>query len=182
MSIVPNSKPQLKQAEAIKIISKFKLDEYPVKLLGIRGYYKQTMGNPLTNDVGLYDDAIFIIAPQLFGSYNANTDPSVKRTGVAMVKANTVTLYKVGLHNMKAPYEALRQNGNVTVIREGQGEFTDSQNNRFWINIHKGGYNTTSSLGCQTVYPTQWISFMESVKDQLKRNNQKIIPYVLVEY
>lgn len=180
--MLPNSKPKLTQAEALQYLSQFDLSAYPVRLLGIRGYYKQTMGNPIKNDRGIYDDAIFIISPDCYASFNANTDPSVTRTGVATLKANQVALYKIGLHNMKNPYEALRQYGRVTVIRDDKpGEFTDNAQQPFYIDIHKGGFNTTSSLGCQTITPTQWISFLELVKDQLKRYNQKIIPYALIE-
>src|SRR5687768_3200984 len=48
-------RPKLTQHEAESLIDKFHLQE-PVKLLGIRGYYKRTMGNPLKNDRGIYDD------------------------------------------------------------------------------------------------------------------------------
>ena len=178
--MIPASKPKLLQKDAEKLIGQFNLAAYPVRLLGIRGYYKQTMGNPVTNDRGVYDDAIFILSPELFAGYNANTYPSVTRDGVAVLKPG-VYLYKIGMHNMKNPYEALRQYGRVTVIRDGQGEYTDTAGSPFYIDIHKGGYTTTSSLGCQTVYPTQWLSFLYAVKDQLKRNGQKIIPYALIE-
>lgn len=176
----PASKPKMTQQEVIKLLSKFNLQQYPVKLLGVRGYYKQTMGNPVDNDYGIYDDAIFVVSPDGFASFNANTDPSVKRPKVAVLKPDTVTLYKIGMHNMKAPYEALRQYSRVTVLRDGK-EYTDTANAPFYIDIHKGGVNTTSSLGCQTIFLAQWPSFLNLVKDQLKRYNQKIVPYALVE-
>lgn len=179
--MLPDSKPKLTQAEALQLIAPFSLVEYPVKLLGIRGYYKKTMGNPVQNDRGIYDDAIFIISPDCFSSWNANTDPSIYKQGVAVLKPGGPYLYKIGMHNMKNPYEALRQYGNVTVIRDGGGENTDSPANRFYVDIHKGGYNTTSSLGCQTIHPTQWIAFLAQVKDQIKRHGQDTIPYILVE-
>lgn len=181
-SIVPASRPKLTQMEAEAMLTPFNLSEYPVRLLGIRGYYKRTMGNPVQNDRGIYDDAIFIITPELFGAFNANTDPSVTRTGVAVLKTGNVYLYRIGLHGIsgKNPYKALRQYGNVTVIRDNRGEFTDRPNNRFWINIHRGGWNTTSSLGCQTIYPSQWNSFIATVEDQLKRFGQKTVPYALL--
>jgi lysozyme len=182
MGIVPDSKPKMTQADALAKLSSFDLQAYPVKILGIRGYYKQTMGNPVKNDRGIYDDALFVISPDAFASFNANTDPSVTRTGVAVLKPGGPYLYKIGMHNMKAPYEALRQYGRVTVLRDNEsGEFTDTAAAPFYIDIHKGGYNTTSSLGCQTIHPTQWPSFLELVKDQIRRHNQKIIPYCLVE-
>lgn len=185
MEMLPNSKPKLSQVDAIIKLGPFNqpfgLDNYPVKVLGIRGYYKETMGNPIKNDRGIYDDAVFILAPDAFLSFNANTDPSVYREGIASLKANGVYLYKIGMHNMKNPYEALRQYGRVTVIRDGGREVTDTAATPFYIDIHKGGFNTTSSLGCQTIHPTQWLSFLNTIKDQLKRNKQTIIPYILIE-
>lgn len=179
--MLPGSRPKLTQPEALVLLSPYSLQEYPVKVLGIRGYYKQTMGNPVQNDRGIYDDAIFLISPDHFSSYNANTDPSVAKPGVAVLKPGGPYLYKIGLHNMKNPYTALRQYGRVTVIRDQRGEQTDTAAAPFYIDIHKGGYNTTSSLGCQTIYPAQWVAFLENVKDQIKRHGQTIIPYVLTE-
>ncbi len=82
---------------------------------------------------------------------------------------------------MKAPYEALRQYGNVTVLRNGI-PVTDSPEHRFYIDIHRGGYGTTSSEGCQTIYPDQWPGFLNDVKNQLALNAQTLIPYVLIEF
>src|SRR5678816_3279307 len=132
MAILPNSKPKLTQAEALKLIAKFSLQEYDLKILGVRGYYKQTMGNPIKNDRGIYDDAIFLISSDHFSSWNANTDPSVTRKGVAVLKPGGPYLYKIGLHNMKNPYTALRQYGRVTVVRDQQGEYTDTAKAPFY--------------------------------------------------
>jgi hypothetical protein len=181
MAMVPNSKPKLTQVDALKEIAKFSLQGYDLKILGIRGYYKQTMGNPIKNDRGIYDDAIFLISPDHFSSWNANTDPSVTRPGVAALKPGGPYLYKLGMHNMKNPYLALRQYGRVTVVRDQEGEETDTAAAPFYIDIHKGGYNTTSSLGCQTIHPSQWPAFLATVQDQLKRHAQTIMPYVLTE-
>lgn len=180
--MLPNGKPQLKVDDALKLLQAFNLDQYPVKLLGIRGYYKKTMGDPTKNDVGIYDDAMFIVAPNnLMLSYNANTDPSRVFQGVAVLKPGGPYLYKIGMHNMQHPYEALRQFGRVTVLRNGR-EDTDTAVNPFYIDIHKGGYNTTSSLGCQTIAPTQWEDFLTNVKRLIANYSQQIIPYCLVEY
>ena len=169
------TKPKLTHAEALARLQKFSLTE-PIQLLGVRGYYKKTMGNPLKNDRGIYDDAIFIVGPDVYLSFNANTDPSITRKGIANLVTG-VWWYKPGKHKINSPsgYPALVQAAQVTVLRDGQGEDTGW----FGINIHKGGFNTTSSLGCQTIHPTQWSSFINTVYDQLKRYNQKKVPYVL---
>lgn len=179
---VPNSRPQMQQEDVMKVLATFGLQEYPVKLLGIRGYYKQTMGNPVENDIGVYDDAIFVISPHVFASFNANTDPSVTRPGIATLKPGGPYLYKIGKHGVsgKNPYKALRQHGRVTVVRAGKGEDTDTAAAPFYINIHRGGYKSTSSEGCQTIYPTQWDAFITLIEEQMKRNKQVIVPYALI--
>jgi lysozyme len=182
--ILPNGKPQLKVDDALAQLAPFKVDPYPVKLLGVRGYYKNTMGAPGKNDIGIYDDAIFIIAPnKLMLSYNANTDPSRSLPNVAVLKPGGPYLYKVGMHGVSGlhPYRALRQFGRVTVLRNGK-EDTDTAAAPFYIDIHRGGYNTTSSLGCQTVHPDQWPDFFANVERLMDANRQSIIPYCLVEY
>lgn len=180
--MLPSGKPQLKVDDAIQLLTSFDVASSAVKLLGIRGYFKQTMGNANKNDIGIYDDAMFIIAPnKLMLSYNANTDPSRSFPGVAVLKPGGPYLYKIGMHNMKNPYKALRQFGRVTVLRDGK-ENTDTPAAPFYIDIHKGGYNTTSSLGCQTIHPDQWMDFLTNVERLLTNNKQVVIPYCLVEY
>ena len=153
-------------------------DRYAVKLLGIRGYFKKTLGNPAHNDNGIYDDAIFLITPTEVLGYNANTDPSVMKPHVAVLQEGGPYLYHIGMHNMQTPYEALRQSGRVTVLRDGK-PFTDTAAAPFYIDIHRGGYGTTSSLGCQTIFPTQWLGFLAMVKAEMKKAHQLIIPYWL---
>lgn len=179
MLSIPN-KPAMQKADVIKLLAPFALVGYTVKLLGVRGYFKHTMGNPASNDIGLYDDAIFVVSPTVFAAFNANVDPSKETVTMAHLKPGGPYLYKIGMHNMQHPYEALRQYGRLTVLRDGKEE-TDTAEDPFYIDIHKGGYNTTSSLGCQTVPPEQWKNFLYLVKAELKLHNQTIIPYCLVE-
>ncbi len=156
----------------------------PVFLVGVRGYYEQSMGSPLGNDRGLYDDAIFIMSRADFRAFNANTDPSRVRKGYGFgakkgmaVLQPGVWQYKIGLH--KGLYRALRQAGPVMVKRDGEPAYLDR--GWFGINIHKGGRNTTSSLGCQTLPPAQWEEFITTVSALTDRHHQKIIPYILIE-
>jgi lysozyme len=179
--MIPKSRPQFTKAQVESYLGLYDLVKYPVKILGVRGYYKTTMGDPEKNDVGIYDDALFVVSKNFFGSYNANTDPSKIFKDVAVLKPGGPYLYKIGMHNMKAPYEALRQYGNVTVLRNGI-PVTDSPSHRFYIDIHKGGNSTTSSLGCQTICPPQWAGFLKDVKQQLALNQQTLIPYILIEF
>lgn len=153
-------------------------------LVGCRGYYLDSMGKPKENDRGLYDDAVFLVGPGIFVSFNFNTDPTSYRKGMGHgTKKGMATLdpgvwwYKKGLH--KGKYHALVQADHVFVTRDGAPAYRDS--GMFGINIHKGGIKTTSSEGCQTLPPDQWNSFIELTFLQMKKFDQKEIAYILVE-
>lgn len=181
MKFIPDSTPRLALGEAERLLKKHGLD--PSKqlcLLGVRGYYLDTMGKPGENDRAIYDDAIFIVGPQCFQAFNANCDPGAFRKRIANLKAG-VWLYKIGIHGLSKPkhlrYKALVQAGDVTVVRDQVGEDTG----RFAINIHRGGNTKVSSLGCQTIVPSQWTSFIATVESQMKQHDQKTISYCLTE-
>ena len=161
-------------------------------VVGVRGYYLNSMGRRSANDRGIYDDAIFVISPDTFTSFNGNTDPSRYKKGVAVLEAPQKITYRPGYHgyNSKWGHQAFRQASDVVVKRDGGvgngkslggDRFTDKGHNRFWINLHRGGHGTTSSLGCQTLPPSQWAAFHSLVKLQLNRFGQKTFNYYLVE-
>jgi len=190
--MIPQEKPRLSSTELKEKIAPFQLDrtKYPLLIIGIRGYYLDTMGERGMNDRGIYDDAIFIESPSVTAAYNGNTDPSNFRRGsgtgaskgIAVLKPGIWFAHKFDLHNGK--YLALCQRlGEVIVTRDGNPPYEDK--GMFGINIHKGGYNTTSSLGCQTIHPAQWESFITLAVDQAKRYlsdkwNKSVIPYILL--
>lgn len=179
MAIVPQSKPKAPYDTLAAIVRKAGIRD-GFAIVGVRGYYFRTMGDPNRNDRGIYDDALFVVTPNVFAAFNANTDPSVYRKGIAVLRPGLYE-YKVGIHGLSKPanrrYTALVQAGKVTVDRDGTGPDTGF----FGINIHKGGPRSTSSLGCQTIYPAQWPSFIELVKSELKRAGRTTVPYLLVE-
>ena len=183
MSKVPQKEPQINREELMKLIAThypdFKLNKFAV--IGLRGYYKDTMGKVGENDRSIYDDALIILTETEMHAFNGNCDPSIYRPGIAKLKAGVWPVYKFDLH--KGKYLALCQRaGNVTVFRDGKGEDTGM----FGINIHKGGYNTTSSEGCQTSYPSQWDRFIGTATricrsiygDKFKSN---VYTYVLID-
>ena len=186
MNIIPGSKPKLSKEEVEKIINHFGVDaKYKALIVAIRGYYLDSMGDKGVNDRALYDDAAFLISPQIFLPFNFNTDPSIYRRGsgfgsqkgVAVLKSNEV-YYVHTLDKHKGQYLALCQRaGKVTVIRDPGYEDTGY----FGINIHRGGNYVTSSEGCQTVPPPQWNEFISNSKAQMKLYSQTICPYILID-
>lgn len=180
MPIVAPNRPQQKREVSEKILRVSGVTD-KVSLIGIRGYYLDTMGEKGKNDRAIYDDAIILITPSVHATFNANTDPSVFRKGIATLKCG-VHLYKKGNHGISKPnggYPALRpanREESLPVSRDGEDDGLGVA-----INIHKGNYSSTSSAGCQTIFPNQWDSFITLVYSELNRYNQKIIPYVLTE-
>lgn len=183
----PPARPKMTRADVVGLVAKAHPEaELPgVFVVGVRGYYRDTLGKPGVNDRGLYDDAIFVVTPTRFAAFNANTDPSRYRRGrgkgagkgMATLKPGLWRAHRPGKH--KGQYMALIQTGGpVTVIRDGlAGDYEDT--GWFGINIHRGGINTTSSEGCQTIPPDQWPEFIAAVEGPGKA--QGVVPYVLLE-
>lgn len=174
-------------------------NEEPVAILAARGYYRDTMGRPGQNDVGIYDDAMFLVAPGVFKAVNANTDPSRLGWNPGVGKPYAMLLpgvwfFRRGAHKGKVP--ALRQctdeeaalrgipnDGQFSVLRVfGEGDHRNYlESDYFAINIHSGGESTTSSWGCQTIPPGQFEDFMLAVWEASKAAGQDRIPYMLTE-
>ena len=194
MSIIPPSKPQEKRRDTIARIPLDVLQKYHVILVGVRGYYRDSMGDVGKNDRSIYDDAMFVVVNHTlpvgaagdiiesgdFFSFNANTDPSYsdKQKPDVAVLCPSVHLYKQGRHRISNPpsYPAFRPANaaeELPVTRSGKPSVGVA------INIHRGGNNGTSSLGCQTIPPAQWESFRSTVYMLMDRYNQTVIPYVL---
>jgi lysozyme len=191
---VPKEKPRLSSSALRTRIAPFGIDRssFPLVVVGIRGYYKNSMGAPGVNDRGIYDDALFIDTSQVTAAFNGNTDPSCIRKGhgrgsakgMASLNPGAWFAHRFGLH--KGKYLALCQTGgDVTVTRDGDPDYQDT--GRFGINIHRGSFSGTSSLGCQTVHPAQWESFIALARDQAMRFfpgdawKRRIVPYVLLQ-
>ena len=159
-------------------------------VLGVRAYYRDTMGRPGTNDTGLYDDALFIVSPFGFSAWNANTDPSRygwnPGAGKFMARlACGVWVFQRLKHHASRPdgYLAFGQGESpVTVerIRE-DSSVAMAETGCFGINLHRGGINGTSSEGCCTVPAEQWPAFDQTLATALSRTGARSFPFLLIE-
>lgn len=181
MSILPRSRPKASRELVERVARAMCGSELPpVYVLGVRGYYLRTMGDPARNDRGIYDDAMFVCGPSIFASYNANTDPSVIRKGIATLVPG-VHLYRQGKHGLSRPgggYPAFRpatRNEELPVTRDG----VQGTSNGIAINIHRGSRTSTSSEGCQTIYPDQWAEFHGLLVHAMQIAGVKTFPYIL---
>lgn len=188
MSLLPPAKPRLSAADLHQAIAGFNVDreKYPLVIIGIRGYYRNSMGLPGKNDRGIYDDALFIDSINTTTAFNANTDPGTFRPGIAVLQPGIYYAHRFDTHHgSKSSYPAICQRcGKVTLLRDGKLETETGEN--YGINIHRGGETGTSSLGCQTIPPKQWQSFYQLAKSEAQRLygsewNKMIIPYILIE-
>lgn len=174
--IVPASRPHVDPGFARETIRAHGITG--PALFARRGYYRDTMGVPGKNDRGIYDDAIAVVTPRAYQTFNANTDPSDPDTETRLATLQPgVWDFRLGLHHPGTPkeYPCLVQAGPVVVLRDNGVR----ESGEFYIHIHHGGLNTTTSEGCQTIYLPQWPEFFQLVKTEMQFFKLSEIPYVL---
>lgn len=171
-------------AEARKILRQAGVTDQ-VAIIGRRGWYLKTMGDPTRNDRGIYDDALIVVTPDGIMAFNGNVDPSVFREGIATL-APGVHRYKPGRHGVSrdrpgriVSYPAFRPATKGEMLPVTRDGVASNPRPGVAINMHRGGWNTTSSEGCQTIPPDQWDAYYALVSSALKRYGQKDFPYVL---
>jgi len=192
--MTPNSKPQAsRQKVEVAALAAWKesgqqAQAFPTTyVFAVRGYYQDSMGKVGANDTGIYDDAVFIITPEHFSTWNANTDPS--RYGLRPEGRKYLARLKPGVwsftrlkHKITSPrgYMAFGQGSKaVTVERiKADGTVAQTESGHFGINLHRGGTAGTSSEGCQTIPPTQWGDFDTTLADIIGGNR---FPYILTD-
>lgn len=172
-------RPKITKEEIAALIKDSAIDE-AVYVVAIRGYYKNSMGKPGVNDRGIYDDAIILVAPNVFLAFNGNTDPSKFKAGIATLIPG-LHYYKKGKHGYSSgkPYSAFRPatpDECLPVNRDGQTGVKKG----LTINLHRGGEVYTNSAGCQTIHPTQWKQFQTTVYDLMTKESQRVLPYLLI--
>lgn len=153
----------------------------PVKVIAIRGYYKDSMGKAGENDRGIFDDAMVLIGPNYFQTFNANTDPRIVKAGVGMLLPGW-HLFKQGWHGYgKASGHKAFRTANarevLPVLRDGQVGIKEGVT----VNLHKGGQYNTNSIACQTVIADQWREFQGNAYRLMNLEGQKVLPYLLLE-
>lgn len=181
------------------------IEACPAMLFANRGYFRNTLGRLGLNDYNVYDDAIFLVTPSLVMSFNANCDPV--KTGFNKGVGKNYAQLMPGVwpfcqgHHKKIK-EAFRQMTPVEAFTERKlnkfftdqrriGQFTvrrvekENVGKLEWglqnINIHPGSESGTSSWGCQTLPPDQWIEFQTKTYAAMNAFEQTWIPYVLTE-
>lgn len=167
-------KPELSFLEAQVLVNASGFVEHltPVFILALRG-----------KEIGIYDDAMFVINLHtgVFEPYNANTDPSKQTPGIATLVPG-LHPYKKGPHHIGKPnaYPAFRPatpDEGLPVYRAGKSGIYRG----IAINIHRGGINTTSSAGCQTIPPGQWSEFQPFIYEEMDKAGQRTISYLLLQ-
>lgn len=190
--MMPGARPKISRVELVArldsetvITPRPNWKGYPIVIVGIRGYYRDTMGKSGQNDRGIYDDAICLMTPDVFLACNGNTDPSKGRPGMATLQPGFYPCYRFDLHHGKVKtYEAICQrSGPVTIARDGK---PGTETGFFGINVHRGGFWATGSEGCQTIPPEQWEAFYALAKSEAQQIwigdwRKKDVLYVLLE-
>lgn len=171
--------------EHMDVLKKNGFIDRGVFIIAFRGYYMDSMGKPGANDRGIYDDCMCIVTPDGYRTVNGNTDPSRFKPGVATLIPG-LHFFKKGKHGITTHqdggYWAFRPatpDESLPVWRDGQ-DWGVKVFKGIAINLHKGGYTTTSSEGCQTVHPDQWNKFQTEVYDLMTKYKQDTLPYSLV--
>jgi len=179
MTTVPGSRPHQTREETIAILKKHDITfDNHVVLLGVRGYYRDSMGVKGANDIDMYDDALFVVSPTAYATFNFNTDPAKAGHYLAMLDPGVYDFCK-GDHHPHTPkaYHALRpfpEGIRLPCTRDGV------HSTCALTNIHKGGFNDTFSEGCQTIYPTQYAEAMPFIYNEMTKHKQTIVKYVLI--
>lgn len=192
---MPSAKPRaslgvvMKTAQEAWDIEHVALPLPDLFVLCVRGYYRDSMGVPRSNDYGIWDDAFFIVTPFGYSPWNGNSDPS--RVGFNAGAGKFMARLKPGVwtfrplkHHASRPdgYMAFGQgDAPVTVERiKTDGTLDQTETGCFGINLHRGGINGTSSEGCLTVPVEQWAKFRNVLDDALSRTSKKDFPLILI--
>jgi len=161
-------------------------------VLAVRGYFRDFMGVPRSNDYGIYDDGIFVVAPTPLGfsAWNGNTDPSRigwnAKAGKYMARLRTGVWEFCRLkHHASRPdgYMAFGQGTAAVTVDRLRANLTiaETETGCFGINLHRGGTNGTSSEGCLTIPMEQWGDFRETLNLAIAASGSGTFPLILID-
>lgn len=145
--------------------------------------YREYKGNTLpskeANGIAVLQGGVYRYAPGLHGVSHLEGLPDAETIRV-WLEAHKGQDYP----NPKGrllPYWAFRQAGPVKIKRIGSDVFEVKQDPAGWpwIDLHKGGYNLTSSLGCQTFYPDHWEEVRRVGFNAIAKYGLVTVPYIL---
>jgi hypothetical protein len=196
----PLGKPKITDAQTDLLARHFFGDNEPaVVVIGVRGYFKDTLGKKGANDWNLYDDAFLVRAQgDLLATFNANVDPSRQRANQAQLVPGLYHFYR-GQHKGRIRAFRAYPEGVKLRCKRQQADGWEYDAYCQYINIHDGGLNDTWSLGCQTapgakaasVWGNQFAEFRDLVyrlMDQhacpvgaLNSQPVKLLTYLLVD-
>ena len=185
MMNIPN-KPKINDGEVDKIAAYFFPAGAPELLvIGVRGYFLNTMGKAGANDIGIWDDAVLVYeSGNLLKTFNANTDPSKNKANLAMLDTGVYQFYR-GLHkNRIRAFRAFPEGVRLRCKRQNsKGEWTADYCSA--INIHDGSLMNTGSAGCQTLPNTnghrQFTEFRDLVYGLMDAHGLKTFTYLLID-
>lgn len=214
-SKLPKARPQLDHEVARAVAQRLMFEspgcdgarvlaDNPVHLLAVRGYYRNTFKRPGVNDVGVYDDAAFLISPHQVMPFNWNCDPSKIGWNADLGKfyAQLVTgvwPFRQGPHKgrpklFRQPtdeeaeslglaryFTDARKEGEFTVRRVHKDETGELESGYFAINIHDSTDGTTGSWGCQTAPKEQMFELRDAAYAMMETHGQKVLMYLLTE-
>lgn len=174
--------------------------------LAVRGYFENTMGDPKRNDVGIFDDGLFLLnlKKKTLTSYSWNTDPSRLGFNPGVGKGFAILqpgiwLFHKGQHKNKGKawrqptpdymdgdpwdgkefYNDYRHDGSFKIWR---GKIDQAEETGYFaINAH-WALGSTSSWGCQTGPGTpdgggEWGEFQQASYALAPRG---LLPYILI--
>ena len=159
-------------------------------VLAVRGYFRDSMGAPGRNDLGIYDDAVLIVTSHGMTAWNANTDPS--RAGwnagagkyMARLAPGVWKFRRLKHHPASTDgYMAYGQGEYPVTVQRLRQDLTiaTTETGCFGINLHRGGLNGTSSEGCLTIPREQWDAFDKSLFHSLAAAASMAFQLILID-
>ena len=182
---LPN-RPKISDSDVDKVAQYYFSGNIPkLLIIGVRGYFANSMGKPGQNDFNIWDDAILVYADgDLIRTFNANTDPSKRRAGKAMLDPGVYQFYR-GVHKQRIrAFRAYPEGVRWPCTRQNAtGKWAKSLCQL--INIHDGGLSDTWSEGCQTI-PNfrpdyQFNAFRDLVYSLMDKYRLKTVTYLLLD-